>query len=720
MQLPYSLVRDIAATNEMNWIGEKTMMEYETKSIKNIALAGHAGSGKTTLLEALLYQGGVTERFGSVAEGNTISDYTAEELKRKSSVYMTAASIRNGDQKINLLDTPGLFDFAGEMVEGISASNCVMITVSGKSGVKVGTHKAYDAASKMGKQKLFVVTKIDDENANFYNVFTQLKSEFGPTVCPIVVPVIVDRKVVSYVNLIEMKAYRYDESGNAVETEMPTAELSEKLSYRIDGLVEAFSEAIAETDEALFEKFFSGEPFTQKERVDGIHRGMEAGILTPVTCVSAATMAGVDMLMKEMELLVPNPSPEEVLLASDPEGEPVEITCNAKEPVCAYVFKTAVDPFTGKLSFLKVCAGVLESGMELVNASDGTTEKIGKMVFLTGKRQKETDQACCGDIVAVPKLRAHTGDTLCAAGKIAALEQPAFPHPCYCMAVHTEARGEESKLSAAMQKLLEEDQTLSYVQNPDTREMLLTGLGEQHLLAVTSRLKYDFGVVVTLTAPKIAYRETIRKKVKVQGKYKKQSGGHGQYGDVWIEFEPCLSDELVFEERVFGGAVPKNFFPAVEKGLQECVQKGVLAGFPMVGLKAILVDGSYHPVDSSEMAFKTAASLAYKEGVRQADPVLLEPIGQLDVTVPDENTGDMMGELNKRRGRVMGMTPSEEQKGLTIISAEVPMREMADFALLLRQMTQGRGVFQLEPVRYEQLPPQLVAEVIVQAGTRSE
>lgn len=682
----------------------------QTTMTKNIALAGHAGSGKTTLCEALLYQSGVTERIGKITEGNTVSDYTAEEIKRKSSVYTTLSTIRTDALQVNLLDTPGMFDFAGEMTEGIYGSDCTLIPVSGKSGVRVGTQKAYDCAVALGKPRMFVVTKLDDDNANFYNVLTDLKSKFGSTVCPVVVPVIADRKIISYVNLIEMKAYRYDEAGKAVETEMPTAAVSEKMGYRMDGLIEAFSEAVAETDEALFEKFFSGEPFTQKERIDGIHNGIKNGIITPVTCVSAATLAGVDMLMKELELLVPS-APEQAL-ALDAAGEPVEISCTPDAPTKAVIFKTAVDPFVGKLSFLKVLSGSLKSGMELVNATDGSTEKIGKLLELCGKKQTEKTEAVCGDIVAVAKLRAHTNDTLCAPEQVVSMEAPEYPLPCYRMAVQPAARGDEAKVASAMQKILEEDQTLSYEQDPTTKEAILSGLGEQHLAAVVSRLQSDFGVSVTLKTPKIAYRETIRKKVKVQGRYKKQSGGHGQYGDVWIEFEPCVSDDLIFEERVFGGAVPKNFFPAVEKGLQDSVKKGVLAGFPVVGLKAILVDGSYHPVDSSEMSFKTAASLAYKEGMRLAEPVLLEPIGTLDVAVPDENTGDMMGELNKRRGRVLGMQPSKKA-GMTDILAEVPMREMNDFALLLRQMTQGSGLFTLKPLRYEPLPSNLVTEVIV-------
>lgn len=681
---------------------------------KNIALAGHSGSGKTTLCEALLYRNSAIERMGKIAEENTISDYTAEEMKRKSSVYTSIASMSLQKLDVNIIDTPGMLDFAGEMVSGIYASDCVMITVSGKSGVRVGTHKAYDQAVKMQKPRMFVVTKLDDENANFYNVFTELKSEFGSTVCPVIVPVIADRKVISYVNLIEMKAYKFDERGKAIETDMPTAEVSEKMSYRIDGLIEAFSEAVAETDDDLLEKFFSGEPLTEKERIDGIHKGVCEGIITPVVCTSAQTLGGVELLMREMDLLVPEA--EENLITADAE----EISCTNDDPTLISVFKTAADPFVGKMSYMKVISGSVESGDELINAATGKSEKIGKLMQLTGKKQKEIPVAIKGDIVAVTKMNVSTGDTLCASSRVVVLDSPEYPLPSYKMAVSPAARGDEAKIAGAMQRLLESDMTLRYEQDPNTKEMILSGLGEQHLLTVASQLKYDFGVEIVLSVPKIAYRETIRKKVKVQGRYKKQSGGHGQFGDVWIEFEPCLSDELIFEEKIFGGAVPKNFFPAVEKGLQDSVKKGILAGFPVVGIKAILVDGSYHPVDSSEMSFKTAASLAYKEGMRQAEPTLLEPIGSLEVCVPDDNTGDMMGELNKRRGRVLGMNPSEKYKGMTDIMAEVPMREMSDFALLLRQMTQGRGEFTFEPVRYEPLPPNLMSDVIASYAGSAE
>ncbi len=692
------------------------MKSYDNTKIKNIAIAGHAGSGKTTLVEALLYSAGVSDRFGKVADGNTVSDYTAEEIARKCSVYTSLSCYERDGFKVNLLDTPGLLDFEQSMVEGISACGCCMITVSGKSGVKVGTHKAYNYAKKMGKPAMFVVTKLDDENANFNNIFTELKTEFGPTVCPVVVPVIADRKIVSYVNLIEMKAYKY-ENGKAVETDMPTAEVSEKMEYRIDGLIEAVSEAIAETDEELMEKFFEGEPFTHDELVDGIHNGLNKGLISPVVCVSAATLEGIDMLMKEITLLLPAPAEKEDKPGTDKDGNIVEITSSKNDPLTAYIFKTVADPFVGKMSYIRVQSGVLKSNSEVVNATTGAAEKIGKLYYLVGKKQIETAEVGTGDICAAVKLSANTGDTLCDASRVVAFEKPDFPKPTYRVAVRAASQNDESKISNAISRMLEEDMALTYKQDPDTFEMILSTLGGLHLETVVSKLKRDFGVDVVTSVPKIAYKETIRKKVKVQGRHKKQSGGHGQFGDVWIEFEPCISDELVFEERVFGGAVPKNYFPAVEKGLQECVKHGVLAGYPVVGVKAILVDGSYHPVDSSEMAFKTAASIAFRDGIPQAEPMLLEPVGNLEVTVPDENTGDVIGELNKRRGRVMGMVPSETEKGMTVVTAEVPIAEMSDFTLTLRQMTQGQGSFTLETARYDQLPANLVTAVIAASKT---
>ncbi|MBE6857519.1 MAG: elongation factor G [Ruminococcus sp.] len=687
------------------------MKQYDVTKIRNIALAGHNGSGKTSLAEALLYKAGVSDRLGKTADGTTVCDYDPEEIKRGISINTSLAAFEYGDMKINLLDTPGLFDFAAEMNEGIRASDTVMITVSAKSGVKVGARKAYNEAVKQGKSKMFVVTKIDDKDANFFNVLTELKTVFGPTVCPVVVPVIQNGAIVSYVNLIEMKAYKYDNKGNAVETEMPTAEISEKFEYRIDGLIAAVSEAVAETSDDLMEKFFEGEPFTQKELIDGIHDGMNRGIITPVVCTSATELAGIDMLLKEIELLLPAPHEVYPAEAYNPAKTIVEIECDKSAPLAAYIFKTVADPFVGKMSMIRVMSGKLEANSEAINSTTGNPEKIGKLFTLCGKKQIDMPFAEAGDIVAAAKITANTGDTLSSASRIVELPAVEFPKPCYSMAVKAKAQGDEAKISTGIQRLVEEDPTLTYIQDENTKEQILSGLGEQHLEVAAAKLKGKFGVDISLSVPKIAYKETIRKKVKVEGKHKKQSGGHGQYGHVWIEFEPCVSDELIFEEKVFGGAVPKNYFPAVQKGLEDSVKKGVLAGCPVVGLKAILVDGSYHPVDSSEMAFKTAASIAYKEGLRQADPVMLEPIGELRVTAPDDNTGDIMGELNKRRGRVLGMEPVSH--GITLIQAEVPMREMHDFAMYLRQVTRGLGYFSLDFARYEQLPANLLTEVIM-------
>lgn len=693
------------------------MKQSDATKIRNITLAGHLGSGKTALAEALLYKAGATDRLGKCADGNTVSDYDPEEIKRQISINTTLSSFSSGENRINLLDTPGLFDFAGGMLEGIQAADTVMLTVSAKSGVKVGTRKAYDAAAKLGRSKMFVITKIDDPNANFYNTLTQLKTVFGPTVCPVVVPVIQNSQIISYVNLIEMKAYKYDDKGNAVETDMPTPEVSEKMEYRLEGLISAISEAVAETDEALMEKFFEGEAFTQKELIDGIHNGMNKGIITPVVCVSSTTLAGIDMLLKEIDLLLPAPQEVDAPIGVDQKEDPIAVACDPAAPLAAYVFRTVADPFVGKMSFIRVYAGKLSADADVLNATTGATEKIGKLYTLLGKKQEEVASAAAGDIVVAAKISAGTSDTLCAPERVLRFAPIQYPKPCYSLCVKAKSQGDETKISAGIARLLEEDQTLSYQQDAFTKEQILSGLGSMHLEVTAAKLKNKFGVDVQLEVPRIAYRETIRKKVKVEGKHKKQSGGHGQYGHVWIEFEPCMGDDLVFEERVFGGAVPRNFFPAVEKGLQECVRKGVLAGCPVVGLKAILVDGSYHPVDSSEMAFKMAASIAYKEGLPQADPVMLEPIGSLNVTVPDENTGDVMGELNKRRGRVLGMEPVAP--GMTLIQAEVPMREMQDFALYLRQSTRGMGEFSFTFLRYEQLPANLLSTVIASVNQQN-
>ena len=684
------------------------MKQYLAARIRNIALTGHSDSGKTSLAEALLFKAGASDRLGKTSEGNTVCDFDPEEIKRKVSVCTAVAPFAWGSTKINLIDTPGLFDFAGEAAQGVRAAESLLIAVSGKSGVDVGTEKAYKMAKDLSKATLFFVSKLDVEHSDFYKVFEELKSTFGPSVCPIVVPYVEDQQVKCYINLIDMKAYTYDDKGEAHEVDMPD------FGHRLDGLTAAVSEAVAETDESLFEKYFSGEQFTRDEIIRGVHTGVTNGSISPVLCGCSTNLQGIDMLLDCIVDLLPSPWEKGAEVAVDAEGEPVEVPCTDEAPLAAYVFKTIADPFVGKLSYVKVISGKLAADSAPINSRTGQPERLGKIIYIRGKKQEDTAYITAGDIGAVTKLAAtETGDALCDPKKVLSFDPIHFPHPCLTMAIKAEAKGDEAKIASALQRLMEEDPTLAYENNAETHQQLISGLGEQHLDVLVSKLKNKFGVSVSLEVPRVAYRETIRKKVKVQGKHKKQSGGHGQFGDVWVEFEPTVGDDLVFEEKVFGGAVPKSFFPAVEKGLQDCVKHGVLAGYPVVGLKATLVDGSYHPEDSSEMSFKMAASLAYKAGMPQASPVLLEPIGNLKVYVPDSNTGDIIGDLNKRRGRVLGMNPAND--GLQEIEADVPMSEMSDFATAIRSMTQGRGYFTLEFARYEQLPSNLEAKVIEEA-----
>lgn len=689
------------------------MRQYLAGKIRNVAIAGHGSSGKTSLAEALLFKAGATDRLGKVADGNTVCDFDVEEIRRKVSVSSAVAPFAWGSVKINLIDTPGLFDFAAGMYEGVRPAESVLIVVSARSGVTVGAQKAYKLADSMGKSKMFFVNKMDAEHADFYKVLEDLKASFGPSICPLVVPVVEDHKVQCYINLVDNKAYKYNEKGEPAEVAMPD------IAHRFEGLIGAISEAVAETDEALFEKFFSGEQFTRDEIIKGIHNGVHTGAITPVLCGSAATLEGIDMLLDSLVDHLPSAWEAGSETAQDASGEPIEIACTDEAPLAAYIFKTVADPFVGKLSYFKVVSGKLSSEVIPVNSRTGEQERLGKLIYMTGKKQEDTAFITAGDIGAVTKLSgAVTGDTLCDPKKVVSFERVEFPEPCLSMAVKVKNKGDEGKVAQGMQRLIEEDPSIGFEQNAETHQQVISGLGEQHLDVIVSKLKSKFGVDIGLTKPRVAYRETIRKPVKVQGKHKKQSGGHGQYGDVWIEFSPYDGEGLLFEENVFGGSVPKNFFPAVEKGLQDCVKHGVLAGYPMVGLKAVLVDGSYHPVDSSEMAFKTAASLAYKAAMPQASPALLEPIGNLKVYVPDSNTGDIISELNKRRGRVLGMNPDED--GMQVIEGEVPMSEMGDFATVLRSTTQGRGSFTLKFERYELLPSQLEAAVIEEAKKMNE
>lgn len=689
------------------------MRQYLAGKIRNVAIAGHSGSGKTSLAEALLYKAGATDRLGKTADGNTVCDFDAEEIKRKCSVSSTVAPFAWGSVKINLIDTPGLFDFAAGFYEGVRAAGNVLITISARSGVTVGAEKAYNLAQKMNRSKIVFVNKMDTENADFYKVLEDLKAKFGPSICPLVVPVMDGDKVECYVNLVDNKAYKYNDKGEPSEVTMPD------MAHRLEGLTVAISEAVAEADETLFDKYFSGDPFTRDEIIRGIHVGVHNNTITPVLCGSAVTMEGIDMLLDSLADHLPSAWEAGAEMGTDAEGNRVEIECTDEAPLSAYVFKTVADPFVGKLSYFKVVSGKMSADQTPVNARTGEPERLGKLIYTIGKKQEDTAFISAGDIGAVTKLSATvTGDTLCDPKRVVKLDGMEFPEPCLSMAVKVTKKGEEGKVAQGMLRLMEEDPTMTFTQNNETHQQILSGLGEQHLDVIVSKLKNKFGVDVTLEKARVAYRETIRKTVKVQGKHKKQSGGHGQYGDVWIEFSPHDGEDLIFEENVFGGSVPRNFFPAVEKGLQDCVKHGMLAGYPMVGLKAVLLDGSYHPVDSSEMAFKTAASLAYKAAIPQAGPALLEPIGNLKVWVPDSNTGDIISELNKRRGRVLGMNPDEN--GMQMIEGEVPMSEMGDFSTMLRSTSQGRGNFKLTFERYELLPSNLEADVIAEAKALSE
>lgn len=659
--------------------------------VKNVALLGHAGSGKTTLSEAMLYTAGITERIGNVANGNTTSDFDAEEKKRGVSIASAVMQFNYNGAKLNVIDTPGLFDFALGPNEGLRAADCALIVISARSGLAVGAEKAYKNAEKKGVSRAFVVTKMDDERADFFKAFHELQDKFGSSICPVVVPM----PNGGFYNLLEDKAYTY----NGIKK----SEASLEDDGTIEELIEAFNEAVAGADDELMEKYFEGEELTHEDKVKGMTLGVADGSIVPVFAVSGADGRAVDLLLDFVKNAAPAPKDEGDVKA-DPNGK-----------LAAICFKTMADPFIGKLNFFKVISGKIVQGTTVVNSRTGDEERIGKIVFMLGAKQTDTKECATGDICAIAKLNTFkTGDTMCAQGTSVELDRVDIPNATYSMAIFADKKGEEEKVATAANRIIEEDPSITFVNNTETRQTILSGLGEQHLDVCLSKMKEKYKVGATLVQPRVAYRETITKMVQVQGRHKKQSGGHGQFGDVWIEFAPCDSDELVFGERVVGGSVPKNFFPAVEKGLRDAMEKGVIAGYPMVGVQATLYDGSYHPVDSSEMAFKTAASIAYKNGIPQAGPALLEPIVTLNAYCNDEAMGDIIGDINKRRGRVLGMNPLGD--GMQEIVAEVPQGEMTTFSTAMRQITQGRGHFTTEFARYERCPENIKEKVMAEAA----
>ena len=680
------------------------MNVYGTKQIRNVVLLGHGGAGKTTVAEALALVTGVTKRMGKVADGNTISDYDKEEIKRQFSISTSLIPLEyegdDGPMKINILDTPGYFDFVGEVEEAISVADAAIIVVNCKAGIEVGTEKAWELCEKYRLPKLIFVTNMDDDHASFRELVLKLERRFGRSVAPFQLPIRENEKFVGYVNVVKMGGRRFTNLSDYEECEIP--EYSKKnLGIARDALLEA----VAETSEEYMERYFSGEEFTLDEIQGALREHVIDGSIVPVLMGSGINCQGFKTLLQVIDRYLPTPFFNDTATTEIYTGERFTAKYNDDVSLSARVFKTIVDPFIGKYSLMKICTGTLKPDSTVYNVNKDAEEKIGKLYVLRGKDAIEVAELKAGDIGAVSKLSVtQTGDTMAVRTAPIVYHKPQTSVPYTYMRYKTVTKGDEDKVSSALAKLMEEDLTLKAVNDKENRQLLLYGIGDQQLEVVVSKLLNRYKVEIELSKPKFAFRETIRKKVEAQGKYKKQSGGHGQYGDVKMSFEPSgdLETPYIFEEQVFGGAVPRNYFPAVEKGIQECVLKGPLAAYPVVGIKAVLLDGSYHPVDSSELAFKMAATLAFKKAFMEANPVLLEPIASLKVTVPDKYTGDIMGDLNRRRGRVLGMT--SDHHGKQVIEADIPMSELFGYNTDLRSMTGGIGVYEYEFSRYEQAP----------------
>ncbi len=674
-------------------------MSYASKDIRNIALLGHGGNGKTSLAESILFLTGATDRLGSSAAGNSVSDYDPEEIRRQISISASTMYTEYQKTKINIIDTPGYFDFAGEVAQALRVADIGIICVSAKDGLNVGAEKAWKALSDAGLPRAIYISKVDEEHADFYKAFEQLREKFGPSLSPMSAPIMSGTKVTGLVDILARKAYKY-EGKNRSEMPMPA-----DMADRVEEMYSEIAENAAGTSEELMDKYLETMELSAEEIYGALGTGIADCEITPVFCGSAATGLGTVVLLDAVKNFFPYPREGGKLV-------------DAAGPAKAIVYKTISDQF-GKFSLFKVISGKVTPDMTLVNARSGAQEKLGHIYYMQGKKTVEVQEIGCGDIGAVSKLSdTKTGDTLCDGKAVEAAPGIEYAVPCYSMAIAPKTKGQEDKVAQGLARLGEEDRSFTITNNAETKQMVIAGAGDIHLDVLCSKLKNKFGVEVELSPARVPYREKIRKPLKAHGRHKKQSGGHGQFGDVWIEFEPQDEQEdMIFAENVFGGSVPKNFFPAVEKGLRECCTKGVLAGYPMVFLKATLYDGSYHPVDSSEMAFKTAAGLAYKELVN-ASPVILEPIGLLKVTIPDANMGDIMSDISsKRRGTVMGMNA---EGGMQTVEAEVPMAEMSSYAIDLRSMTQGRGSFTLEFSRYSEAPAAVQQKIIDEAKANAD
>ena len=675
-------------------------MSYETKNIRNVCLLGHGGSGKTTLAESMLYLTGAIDRQGKTADGNTVCDYDPEEIKRKITISTSIAPVNFGGCKINILDCPGFFDFAGDARCAMRAAEAGMIFCTAKDGIAVGAERCWKYLKSENIPCLFYISKTDEDHGDFAGVLSALQDKYGSAVCAVTAPMSDGTGVIDLVHNVA-----YQTKGNKTEKIAVPADDADM----VESLRETLFEAAAGADEALMEKYFEDMMLSEEDTVKGLRLGLKDRTVFPVLCGAAGSSIGTESVLRAIVDYVPSPADIGEVATAD--GGKLAVDPNG--PVCAFVFKTISDQF-GKYSFIKVLSGKVVSDLSLRNMRTSSTDKLGRMYTMCGKKSTEVKEACCGDIVAIGKMEWKTGDTVCDPKNEVELPAIKLAEPCYSMAISPKTKGQDDKVASGLARLNEEDISFTLVNNAETHQMVISGAGDIQVDVLCAKLKSRFGVETELKPARVAYREKIKAKVEAHGRHKKQSGGSGQFGDVWIRFEPQdESDDMIFAEEVFGGSVPKNFFPAVEKGVRLAAEKGVLAGYPVVGLKATLLDGSYHPVDSSEMAFIMAAKLAYKAAMPEAGPVILEPIHTLKAHVPNDNTGDIMGDVTKRRGRVLGMEPDED--GLQTIIAEVPLAELANFTTFIRQTTQGRGWFTTEFARYETLPEMLVPAVVEQA-----
>lgn len=680
------------------------MKKYSTENIRNLAIVGHSGCGKTTFTEACLFKTGAISKMGKVEEKNTVSDYTPEEMNRGVSIAVSIIPIEWNDIKINLIDTPGYFDFEDEVYNALRASEAALVVIDASSGIEVGTEKALNYTEKIELPRIIFINKIEKENVNFSKVISDLRVAYGKKVIPFTLTLGEGESFKGIIDVLNKKAYEYDK-GNKKEVAIPENRVEE-----VDVVYHEIIEAVAETDDDLMEKYFAGEEFTHEELMKGVTSALLNGTAVPVVAGSSYTGAGIDMLLDVIRDYMPAPNDERAKSGFRIMDKSADRKVDINEPYSAVIFKTVTDSFVGKISLFKVISGKITKNTEIYNISKNKSEKFGNIFYLRGKTQIETDEVVAGDIGAISKLQeTETGDTLC--DKSAPiLYRPLKSHEATLyFAIEPKTKGDEEKITQALQKLQDEYAGFTVTRNSETKQLLIGGQGNVQLEIIIEKLKNSFGVETVIVPLKIAYRETIKGKSDVQGKHKKQSGGAGQYGDVFMKFEPS-TEEFVFAEEVFGGAVPKNYFPAVEKGIRESKEKGILAGYPVVNFKAILYDGSYHPVDSNEMAFKIAASLAFKKGMEEAKPILLEPIMKVEIKIPDAYMGDIMGDMNKRRGRILGMEQTED--GSQLVVAEAPHSELFEYAIDLRSMTQGRGDFKINFEKYEEVPSNISEKII--------